>query len=202
MKKGEIAYQGAADKSIAFFETAGFPCPALTNPADHLLDVVSISDSSEQADGEGRLGKQLVPLDMEYGLEKDSFAAKLSINWFNQFYILMQRNLQEKVRRWDLLFYNILITLIVATFVGQGGWNAMGTNQTGLAKRNPLLFFCVIHQGVVSTLQGTYSFPVDRALMLRERAAGSYYISAYYLAKSLADMLIQTITPLTWTLIV
>lgn len=41
MRRGQIAYQGAANKALAFFENQGFPCPELTNPADHIIQVVS-----------------------------------------------------------------------------------------------------------------------------------------------------------------
>jgi ATP-binding cassette, subfamily G (WHITE), member 2 len=49
LKAGEIAYQGPAKDALAYFEQTGFPCPPLTNPADHILDsCVSLSrtDSS------------------------------------------------------------------------------------------------------------------------------------------------------------
>ena len=47
--------------------------------------------------------------------------------------------------------------------------------------------------------QGTYSFPLERALMLRERAAGSYYCSAYFLAKVTVETFIQLLSPIVFT---
>jgi ATP-binding cassette subfamily G (WHITE) protein 2 len=38
--------------------------------------------------------------------------------------------------------------------------------------------------------------------MLRERAAGSYRVSAYFLAKTIADMSFQIISPVIFTVIV
>ncbi|CAM9989954.1 unnamed protein product, partial [Phaeothamnion confervicola] len=48
LKAGAIVYQGPTDQALAFFEANGFPCPALTNPADHLLDSMAadINDST------------------------------------------------------------------------------------------------------------------------------------------------------------
>jgi ATP-binding cassette subfamily G (WHITE) protein 2 len=37
--------------------------------------------------------------------------------------------------------------------------------------------------------------------MVRERAAGTYYVSAYFLAKTLADMCVQIISPIIFTII-
>jgi ABC-type multidrug transport system permease subunit len=38
--------------------------------------------------------------------------------------------------------------------------------------------------------------------MIRERSAGTYYVSAYFLAKSLADMSVQSIAPIVYSLVV
>lgn len=39
------------------------------------------------------------------------------------------------------------------------------------------------------------SFPSERALVLRERAAGTYYVSAYFMAKTVADSVVQVRGP-------
>lgn len=59
----------------------------------------------------------------------------------------------------------------------------------------PVLFFAVINQGVFGALQTINSFPSERLLSLRERASGMYYASAYFLAKSTAEMIVQGIVP-------
>ena len=124
------------------------------------------------------------------------------IPWYNQFYILLQRYLVEKFRRWDLILFNVTLSLVAATFIGMGAWHHLDHSNTDLAKRNPLIMFCVMHQGVVSALQGTYSFPMERAQMLRERAAGTYQVSAYFLAKSIAEMTFQLIIPVLFSVTV
>ena len=40
------------------------------------------------------------------------------------------------------------------------------------------------------------SFPVERALTLRERASGTYFASAYFTAKIIADILVQLPVPI------
>jgi ATP-binding cassette subfamily G (WHITE) protein 2 len=40
------------------------------------------------------------------------------------------------------------------------------------------------------------SFPVERALTLRERASGTYFASAYFTAKIIADTLVQLPVPI------
>ena len=45
------------------------------------------------------------------------------------------------------------------------------------------------------------TFPSERAIMLRERSAGAYYVSSYYTAKSVVDMLSQIWPPILFSLI-
>ena len=55
----------------------------------------------------------------------------------------------------------------------------IGNEQVSVNKRQAVLFFCVINQGIFASLQTINSFPSERALALRERAAGTYHVSAY-----------------------
>jgi ATP-binding cassette, subfamily G (WHITE), member 2 len=49
----------------------------------------------------------------------------------------------------------------------------MGSGQWSLQRRQPMLFFTVINQGIFAALVNIYAFPCERALVLRERAAGA-----------------------------
>jgi ATP-binding cassette subfamily G (WHITE) protein 2 len=202
MKKGSIVYQGSCEKADHFFALQGYPCPEKMNPADHLLDLISTGTKMVSDEEGGRKSVEIknmgfaVPINMEFGIERDDFTVRAVHNWFFQFATLFQRTWQERIRRWDTILVNILVTCIVATFISMGAWNNLGNNGNGQSKVNAILFFCVIHQGVVSTLQGTYAFPIERALMLRERSAGAYYVSAYFFAKTTVDFLVMLINPL------
>lgn len=41
MQGGKIVFQGDPSTAVTVFAQHGFPCPPLTNPADHLMDVIS-----------------------------------------------------------------------------------------------------------------------------------------------------------------
>jgi len=252
---GEIAYQGLRAKAVDYYASLGYPCPDLSNPADHIMDViakrnkrdapstepvlalvldVSKDTSITPANAEGGIplepdaiylededdddheergvynaaddktiaAFQHPPINLDFGVEKDDFTLRAVIPWFYQFSILFIRCSQEWFRRWDVIVINACVATLIGAFVGYGPWNNIGTSQTGVAKYTPILFFCVIHQGVIASLQGCFSFPLERALMIRERSAGTYYVSAYFLAKSLADMAVQSIPPIVYSLVV
>lgn len=196
VKKGDIFYQGRASEAMDYYEKLGFPCPTLTSPADHLIDV--IADHNETEDSTKAF---VVPIDVDFGSTKASFHGKEWQPWFNQFTVLLQRNIHHHCRRWDVIAMNVIVTILIAGFCSSNVWYNIGTNKASFAKRQGALFFCVIHQGIISSLQGTHSFPLERALMLRERSAGTYYVSAYFMAKTLADMTVQIISPVVFTII-
>jgi hypothetical protein len=55
---------------------------------------------------------------------------------------------------------------------------------------------------VVASIQSTHSIPMERALTLRERSAGSYFISAYFVARTIADFCFQVWPPIVFSIIV
>ena len=197
MKRGHIIYQGSAEKATDFFELCGHPCPVHENPADHIMDVVCLNSAPE-----GSIPEMKPLVDLDHGADKENFTLREVPLWIFQFATLFRRNWREKILRWDILLLNVIVTSVVSIFIGSGAWNVIGFHQDSIPKRNAILFFCVIHQGVVASLQGTYSFPLERAIMLRERAAGAYYTGSYYCAKFMADTVCQIPIPILFTCIV
>ena len=92
MKKGAIVYQGSCAKAEEFFAAQGYPCPVRTNPADHLLDLISLGTKLDKE--QARLKYLQVPVNMDFGLEKDDFTIRAVHNWFFQFTVLSMRTLQ------------------------------------------------------------------------------------------------------------
>jgi len=218
MKKGQIVYQGACAKSLLFLEMVGRPCPAETNPADFLLEAISysttISSSSSITneeegcnsfqEGKGRLvshqdlseafdenARKEVPVDLMKGMDKTQYKenAPTLHSWWTQFKILFVRCGTQYIRRLDIILMNLVLTIILSIFVSCGVWYQIGTSQTSIAKRTPSLFFAAVSQGIVASLQTIANFPMERAIILRERAAGSYHVSAYFIAKTCVDFL-------------
>lgn len=78
----------------------------------------------------------------------------------------------------------------------------IGTGQASVRTRLPSLFFAMVNQGVVGSLQAVTSFPAERAVMLRERAAGAYLTSSYFVAKAAVDAITLLWSPILFTSIV
>lgn len=207
MKDGVIVYQGNLQKGIRFFEDRGFPLPDATNPADHLLDIIMpINDVSDEFLTKKYEAKSIqemnnIPVDLMKGIERVFPEAKEQIPWGSQFLILCERNLREYRMNYRTVSTKILIWIIMATFIGTVFYQ-IGNDANSVSKRASSLFFCCINQGIFVAIETLNTFPAERALTLRERKAGTYKVSAYFLAKFVIDFLIRIINPIIFSLIV
>ncbi|CAF1467821.1 unnamed protein product [Adineta steineri] len=216
LKAGIIVYQGPRKQAMETFRAAGFPCPLYTNPADHLLDVITppkINLSGEESEVVLSLEEQAaidsaiiaaqepIEIDLNLGANKRlAQMADLPKNpvWHKQVRILLRRNFQEQLRQSRIILTSLIQTVVVAVLIGTA-FLQIGTTQTSTVRRQPVLFFCAINQGVFGALMVINSFPVERALTLRERASGTYLASAYFTAKITADTLSQIPVPIVFS---
>jgi ATP-binding cassette subfamily G (WHITE) protein 2 len=119
----------------------------------------------------------------------------LNPTWHKQVRILVRRNLREQFRKIHIIITSILQTVIMGILIGTVFLH-IGNTQRSIVRREPVLFFCCINQGVFGALTVINSFPVERTLTLRERASGTYFASAYFIAKILSDMIVQLPIPI------
>ena len=118
----------------------------------------------------------------------------LNPTWVTQVLILLHRTFQEQFRQLNIIITSLVQTIVMAVLIGTV-YLKIGVGQSSMLRREPALFFCAVNQGVFGALMVINSFPVERALTLRERASGSYYASAYFTAKIIAETLIQIPVP-------
>ena len=214
MRRGLIVYQGSCIKSLLFLASIGMPCPANVNPADFLLDTITAAPSASSDNGADPMGsasdafeenaKLEVPVDLSQGYGKgfQEFHSVTLFLWTQQVGILIHRNVRQYWRRMDIVAMNLIATVLLAVFVSCGIWKNIGTGQTSIALRAPSLFFASVLQGILAALQSISSFPRERAIMLRERAAGSYNVSAYFVSKTVVDIATQLWIPTVFSIIV
>lgn len=179
-----------------------------TNPADHLLDVITppkavadptvISEKQENVDRALLAVQTPVEIDLKMGAHKrigQMMDLPKNPVWIKQFSILLRRNFQEQIRSSKIILTSIIQTIIIAVLIGCV-FLKIGNGQASVVRRSPVIFFCAINQGIFGALMVINSFPTERALSLRERASGTYFASAYFTAKILADTLVQAPVPI------
>lgn len=202
MKAGKIIYLGATQKVIPYLEGHLMPCPPDVNPADHVLDCLnSPADETELLNGFGTLKlADKVDLDMGQHLHFDD-------DWhhrgfLDQIMILTRRNWLQHFRNSQIIGLNLMCVIILSIFISCGAWRQIGNDQDSQKLREPSLFFGCVTQGIVASLQSVFAFPLERALLLRESAAGSYRKSSYFIARTISDLSIQIIAPILFSIIV
>ncbi|KAL4440224.1 hypothetical protein ABPG75_003225 [Micractinium tetrahymenae] len=197
LQSGRIVYQGSPAQAIHVFAQAGFPCPPLTNPADHVMDVITPGVLISRQDSCSSLLQLQEPpvIELPEGTEDLELDLRERMPWRRQYAILVARCWKEQQRRWVTMLVQLLQSMFMAALIG-GVFFQIGTTQSSTAKRLPVLFFCTINQGIFGALSVVNSFPAERVLTLRERASGMYYASAYFLAKCTAEALVYIVAPI------
>ncbi|GAX83957.1 hypothetical protein CEUSTIGMA_g11381.t1 [Chlamydomonas eustigma] len=203
LKSGRLVYMGRADKVLDFFTALGYPCPEYENPADHIMDCITPNARDTSLDLKAKALKfeeafEEQDFDLTLGVEHPTFMIREVTPWTGQFIILFKRTLKEQWRKRSMLLTQLLQSVIIAVLIGTV-FLKIGQGQSSTTRRQPVLFFCAVNQGVFGALIQINSFPSERLLSLRERAAGTYYASAYFLAKTTAETITQLITPVVFS---
>lgn len=196
MQKGNIVYQGNSLKSMNYLDSIGKPCPANEDLANHLLNVSAVNEPDDSLD------RLHVPIDLTMGIDKAFYSQEGAKSWFREFSFLTRRCFLQYFRRYDLILLNMLATVVMAIFIGYGVWNDIGHSQETANFIRPTVFFAMVNQGVVGALQTIIGFPSERAIMIRERQAGAYRVSTYYLARTTVDFATTLISPIVFSAIV
>jgi ATP-binding cassette subfamily G (WHITE) protein 2 len=190
MKQGNIVYQGNSLKVVAFLENIDTPCPVDENLADHLLNVVATTGNS-QSKGGGNIEdhKLQVPVDLTLGIEKPLYTQEGARSWFREYTILSRRCFKQYFRQWELMVMTLIVTVLIAVFIGFGFWKDCGNDPKRINLIRASCFFAMVNQGVSASLQTIIAFPAERAIVLRERQAGAYRVSSYFMAKTTCDLI-------------
>lgn len=120
------------------------------------------------------------------------FAAeeKWPTSWLQQYFILTQRSMrQRRFEIWDLwtMVQFALTTALTGIFWFQAGQQSPNDPEVILDIVS-LLFFQLTFMTFASLFAALFTFPSEKRIMMKERAAGMYRLSAYYAAKSTADL--------------
>ncbi|CAM6083907.1 unnamed protein product [Calypogeia fissa] len=132
-------------------------------------------------------------------LTREQIAAmKVKKQWnsssWEQFIILCRRNCKE--RRKD--YFNILRAgqgLAVAMFLGILWWRNKLETEQDVRDQVGLLFYIVIFWSSFSMWSTMMAFPMEKNYLAKERVAGMYRLSAYFVSSTLCDLVAELIHP-------
>ncbi|CAF0946483.1 unnamed protein product [Adineta steineri] len=210
-------FMGKPSNALNYFATLGHHAPLQYNPADFIMDLVNQdkeirehlkeayiqnkSSNNLQYSTEGR--KYLIdePNEKEIDLINQSHKnlmsnkneSKWPIGFFAQTWILFSRNwvLTSKSQFTKLnCIQACFITIVFGLF-----WLRMKYHENTIEDRSSFIFFVLIFWPLSICFGGVVSFSIETSVIDKERASGSFRLSAYFFAKCLSESPIKLVLP-------
>jgi ATP-binding cassette subfamily G (WHITE) protein 2 len=209
---GEEAYFGPAAQAMGFLSTVGLRIDGADNPADFLLDAVSVVRSAETLDRDDfpflppptqaadiaaafrstKLDEVNAQIDgVTRAYEKGSglppaMTSSYHRNIFTQIGVVSSRSFINKVRDPIATVVAIIVAIFFALLVGSIYFQ-LKKDQAGITDRLGVLFFLIMNTAF-SSLGSLAMFLFDRTIYQREHRNGMYSPLAYYCGKIVQDV--------------
>ncbi|KAK4478810.1 hypothetical protein RD792_014309 [Penstemon davidsonii] len=171
------------------------PAPALVH--EYLVEAYE----TRVVENEKKKLRSPTPIDEELKSKVCSTKREWGANWCEQYSILFWRGLKE--RRHDYFSWlRITQVLATATILGLLWWKSGSNNPEKLQDQAGLLFFISVFWGFFPVFTAIFTFPQERAMLSKERAADMYRLSAYFVARTTSDLPLDLILPVLFLLVV
>ncbi|GMY14386.1 ABC transporter G family member 22-like isoform X1 [Fagus crenata] len=173
----------------------GKPSPAVVH--EYLVEAYE----TKVADKEKKKLLDPIPLDEEVKSKVSSPKRQWGASWWEQYSILFCRGIKE--RRHDYFSW-LRITQVISTalILGLLWWQSDCNSPKGLQDQAGLLFFIAVFWGFFPVFTSIFTFPQERAMLNKERAADMYRLSAYFVARTTSDLPLDLILPVLFLLVV
>ncbi|KAL6501818.1 ABC transporter G member 14 [Orobanche gracilis] len=216
---GRPIYYGLGSDALDYFSSIGYSTSVTVNPADLLLDLangigpdfqygidedvqqdaMSVRESLVSAYDRNistRLKNELCSSDAsghslttETTIRNEVKMHKWCTTWWYQFKILLLRGLRE--RRYEAVnTLRIFQVLSVAILGGLLWW------QTPSSHIDDHMFW-----GFYPMYNAVFTFPQERAMLIKETSSGMYRLSSYFLARTVGDLPMELALPTAFTCI-
>ncbi|KAG6388597.1 hypothetical protein SASPL_150029 [Salvia splendens] len=132
-------------------------------------------------------------------------AGECGASWIAQFCILFRRGLKER-RHEYLSSLRVIQVISTAVITGSIWWNSNATTTSSTSNRPQdqagLLFFISVYWAFFPVFTAIFTFPLERAMLSKERSVGMYKVSAYLVARNASDLPLDLLLPVVFLAIV
>jgi len=202
LSSGHIVYNGVGSEAVDYFNSIGYTCPPTYNPADYMIDLVEMNsnvvEELARKFAESKYAEELKHVhngDMSHlSMAPDPFDDDEYVStWFRQCWVLSKRTMLHNIRNPYLLRSQYAIICVLGLLVGGVFWQVRADLQ-GVQDRAGSIFFviAILSFGALSSID---TFFHERSIFVRERANGMYSTSAYFVAKTLCDIVPMRVLP-------
>lgn len=190
---GIVVFQGDAQNAIKHFENLGYPCAKFSNPAEHLLALLSPIDDTfkDRIDNFKDNYASELPVMEEKELCKVAYAKKSSIS--EEVWMLGQRSLKNFIRNKMILTFKLISNTFFILLVLMAFYDiCSGTDAISVMNRAGVVFFIIVFIGFMAVNAGG-AYADEKAMFIREQASKTYTPHSYYLSKFFFEMPIDLI---------
>uniref|UniRef100_A0A7S2HUD0 ABC transporter domain-containing protein n=1 Tax=Helicotheca tamesis TaxID=374047 RepID=A0A7S2HUD0_9STRA len=209
---GHVVYFGNPVDSLQYLKQQQYECPGGYNAADHWMDLLvtdSAIDEDTTSNGGGSMleakrkliaawDNDSVADDIEKGgHENQSFLdaeddgtietneKKYNATWLTQFWVLTHRSMKNS-RSAVFTLMNVIKAVGVGIVTGLIWFQNENTEKT-VIDRSAYFFFTMSFWVFDAMFTALMTFPSERQIIFKERASGSYHLSAYFMAKTISE---------------
>jgi ABC-type multidrug transport system permease subunit len=205
--EGCVTYNGPATKAVPYFASIGFKCNRFFNPADFIMGLILEEELKKQGgssmkedlirywknhEGTKEIGhiksekdKRLLE---EFQKKQDEFGTPTyTTSYFEQVSILTRRSFYQ-TKGQSLNFTDMLQTILISIAISLLWWQ-LPNNVSNVNDRVGVIFFVSTYVSLFfPAFKALLAFPLERAVILRERTSGSYRLSAYFISKAVTEL--------------
>ena len=126
-------------------------------------------------------------------------ASKYNTSWGLQYRVLVHRSLKNS-RSAIFTTINIVKSCALGLVTGLL-WFQMEYTEARVFDRSSYFFFTMTFWVFDAMFQSFMTFPTERTVVLKERASGSYQLSAYFMGKTTSEMPARLVLPMIYMII-
>lgn len=199
LSMGELIWFGTTNDAIDHFENLGYKLPPKTNPSDFFLDTITIDRRTPELydSSKARIDifiaayKKIEESSLPPVVRIPDNELRKTADWpstmLGEMAVLIDRNLlddfRDKATVGAAIGGNVFTALVLCVLFTQ-----VTNDASGIQNRLGCFFFLVINLTFSVVMPSVGKFPVQKRLIKRERAAGSYRAASAYIAKVVSSV--------------
>lgn len=203
---GRCMYEGSSKNTVVFFANLGLNCPKYHNPADYVIEVItkeygdfndqlSVAMEGDRSIWRNENDKKVTTLENNLNNSLPSNEGKTTVlinspSEITRFLILLNRCFVLFYRDWTVMYLKVILHLFVGVLLGLLFENA---GAEGSKSINNVGFFLVtiVYLCYTSMMPAVLRFPLELAILKKERFNNWYQIRTYYFALLIANIPVQ-----------
>jgi len=207
---GKMCYFGKRKDAISYFSSIGYNMPANTNPAEYLIDLVSVDseDSTQAALDHARietLHRQCIKSPSTPDINNNAVVqhkqsskglvkGRSLANSIRRFGAIVRRSWRQNIRNFHIIGIRLVASMSQAVLFASIFTSVRDDKSLtkSIADRVALLTYGVINMSILALMKSLDLFAKERGVVTREYMRSSYSSIEYLLAKVLAEIPLDT----------